>query len=257
MEWITVGQLAKQAGVSVRTLQHYDRIGLLKPSNMSEGGRRLYSINDLTVLHQIITLKNLGLPLESIKQRLLPVESNDDIKNMLIKQSQVINEQISKAGKVMESIQMLIREINEQNKIDWPKYANMVKLIQENNESFWMVNYLEQDMLEEIKQIHEHYTESELPSDWLVRYMKKVMDLIDQGVKPNSVEGQRLALELWNILEKYTGGQTEKMHRLYDFFSDSGSWPKQYSDMQEVTRNYIESMIEYYITVNKIMPFNE
>lgn len=257
MEWITVGQLARRANVSVRTLQYYDRIGLLKPSQLSEGGRRLYSMNDLTVLHQIITLKNLGLPLESIKQRLLPVNSNDDIKNMLKKQSHVIKEQISKAGKVMESIEMIIAEINDKNTIDWSKYANMVKLIQENNESFWMVNYLESDMLKEIKQVHERYSEAELPLDWLVTYMKKVIILLGKGIKPDSVEAQSLADEIWTILEKYADGQPEKMHKLYNFFKGSDSWPKQYSMMQEVTHEYMEKMIEFYIVSKKIQPFTD
>ena len=51
---------AKKMGVTVRTLQHYDREGLLSPSAMSEGGRRLYTDKDIIKLHQIISLKHLG-----------------------------------------------------------------------------------------------------------------------------------------------------------------------------------------------------
>lgn len=58
--YMTVGEVAKKIGVTVRTLQYYDKEGLLSPSAESEGGRRLYTDKDLVILHQIISLKSLG-----------------------------------------------------------------------------------------------------------------------------------------------------------------------------------------------------
>ena len=52
--FMTVGEVAKKMGVTVRTLQYYDKEGLLSPSAESEGGRRLYTDKDLVMLHQII-----------------------------------------------------------------------------------------------------------------------------------------------------------------------------------------------------------
>lgn len=49
-ELMTVGEIAKKAGVSVRTMQYYDKCGLLKPSSYSEGGNRLYSSKDLPIV---------------------------------------------------------------------------------------------------------------------------------------------------------------------------------------------------------------
>lgn len=60
----TVGELAKRCGVTVRTLQFYDQNGLLTPSRYSEGGRRLYGIDDLLRLQQILFYKGFGFPLE-------------------------------------------------------------------------------------------------------------------------------------------------------------------------------------------------
>src|SRR5664279_3181956 len=59
-------EFAELAGVTVRALHHYDRLGLLKPSHRSEAGYRLYSDRDLVRLEQIVVLKFLGLPLRSI-----------------------------------------------------------------------------------------------------------------------------------------------------------------------------------------------
>ncbi|AGA58955.1 putative transcriptional regulator [Thermobacillus composti KWC4] len=63
----TIGKLAKRAGLTVRALHHYDRIGLLTPSQYTEGGHRLYSLDDLVKLQQIVSLKELGFRLKEIK----------------------------------------------------------------------------------------------------------------------------------------------------------------------------------------------
>ncbi len=246
-ELITVGELAKEANVTVRTLQYYDKINLLKPSSISEGGRRLYSRNDISILHQIVTFKSLGLSLDDIKKRIMPINSNDDINRMLLKQTDLIKEQISKANKILESIEMITSEINEEDIVDWSKYSNMMKLIQDNNESFWLMNYLEDDMLETITSVHEQYSEKELPSDWFVKCMKKARDLISSGSKHDSKEAQALALEMWTMVEKYSNGKPEMMKKLYEFYSESEEWPKQYSDMQKEISSFIEKSIEYYV----------
>lgn len=65
-----VGEVAALTRVSVRTLHHYDRIGLLRPTGRTEGGHRLYAEPDLLRLQQILTLRYLGLPLKRIGELL-------------------------------------------------------------------------------------------------------------------------------------------------------------------------------------------
>src|SRR5258707_4292793 len=63
-------EFAKLAGVTVRTLHHYDRIGLLKPSGYTSVGFRLYCKEDLVRLQQIVTLKFIGFSLSQIRDLL-------------------------------------------------------------------------------------------------------------------------------------------------------------------------------------------
>jgi len=65
-----VKDVAEIAGISVRTLHHYDEIGLLAPSARSDSGYRLYSDDDLLRLQQIMVNRELGLPLEEIRRLL-------------------------------------------------------------------------------------------------------------------------------------------------------------------------------------------
>src|SRR5262245_66681251 len=66
MAALTVGTLAKLTGLTVRTLHHYDEIGLLSPSGRTEAGYRLYSDADVRRLERIVLLRGLGMPLDSI-----------------------------------------------------------------------------------------------------------------------------------------------------------------------------------------------
>ena len=63
----TTGELARLCGVTVRTVQFYDAKGLLHPSDLSEGGRRLYSEGDLRKMRMICALKTIGLTLDAIR----------------------------------------------------------------------------------------------------------------------------------------------------------------------------------------------
>ena len=75
--YMTVGEVAKKMGVTVRTLQYYDREGLFCPSAVSEGGRRLYTDKDIIKLHQILSLKSLGFSIDEIKNRLTSIDTPD------------------------------------------------------------------------------------------------------------------------------------------------------------------------------------
>ncbi len=63
-----IGEIAERTGLSLRTLRHYDEIGLLAPSERSEGGFRLYSREDLDKLLVIRRMKPLGFPLEAMQE---------------------------------------------------------------------------------------------------------------------------------------------------------------------------------------------
>ena len=64
----SISQGAKRTGVSRRTLQYYDEIGLLKPSKLTAAGYRMYDDNTLQILQQILFFKELGFPLKEIKE---------------------------------------------------------------------------------------------------------------------------------------------------------------------------------------------
>src|SRR5437588_9741683 len=66
-EALKVGELARRTGLTIRTLHHYDEIGLLKPSLHTEAGHRLYTAGDIARLQQVLSLRQLGFGLEEVR----------------------------------------------------------------------------------------------------------------------------------------------------------------------------------------------
>lgn len=102
---LTVGEVARLVGVSVRTLHHYEAVGLLKPSQRSNTGYRLYSAQDVETLHTILVYRELEFPLEKIGQILAegkpPVEE-------LYRQRDLLKEKQSHLRSVLDSVQTMI-----------------------------------------------------------------------------------------------------------------------------------------------------
>ena len=107
MSKYTTGEMAKMCGISVRTVQFYDTKELLTPSELTEGGRRIYSEDDLKKMRLILMLKNLGLSLDSVKGIL---ESENRSKVMLLlleEQMKELDKEIGRMQKQKEAIKAI------------------------------------------------------------------------------------------------------------------------------------------------------
>lgn len=114
MSKYTTGELAKLSGVTVRTVQYYDTRGILIPSELTEGGRRLYSDDDLKRMHVICFLRELDIPINAISQ-ILNEEHPERIITLLIEQQEtaLLNE-ISEKEEKLEKIRVLKNGLKSQ-----------------------------------------------------------------------------------------------------------------------------------------------
>lgn len=111
MSKYTTGEIAKLCNVTVRTVQYYDTRGILVPVELSEGGRRLYSENDLRRMKIICFLRELGLPIDSISQMLSEDDSDSIISLLLEQQKHSLKEEISERQEKLEKLDSLNREL--------------------------------------------------------------------------------------------------------------------------------------------------
>ena len=107
MSQYTTGEMAKACGVTVRTVQFYDQKGILIPSALSEGGRRLYSEDDLKKMKIICFLRDTGLSLDTISQLLKEEDPESTISILLVQQEQVLREEISERREKLNRLEEL------------------------------------------------------------------------------------------------------------------------------------------------------
>ena len=117
MSKYTTGELAKLCNVSVRTVQFYDTKGLLPPTELTEGGRRLYTDNDLDKLRLICMLKTLGLSLDSIQGILSSDAPGKVLMLLLDEQAKQLSEDISEKQKQIAAIKIIKDKIRNSKTI--------------------------------------------------------------------------------------------------------------------------------------------
>lgn len=101
----TTGEIAKLCSVTVRTVQYYDTRGILTPSELTEGGRRLYSGSDLDKMKTICFLRNLGISIDTIKE-LIEQENNKNVIFLLLaQQEQALNTEIDERREKLKKLE--------------------------------------------------------------------------------------------------------------------------------------------------------
>lgn len=113
MSKYTTGELAKLCHVSVRTVQYYDDRGILIPSELSEGGRRLYSDDDLKRMHVICFLRDIGLPLNSIAALFAEEKPENVISILLQQQEESLRYELSECERKLILVEGIKRELKE------------------------------------------------------------------------------------------------------------------------------------------------
>jgi cob(I)alamin adenosyltransferase len=102
----TVGELAGRAGVTVRTLHHYDRIGLVQPSERTPAGHRRYSAPDIALLYRVLALRHLGLSLSHIDQ-LLHSDAAQPLLTTVRQQLAHVDDQLHDLGRLRKRLDRL------------------------------------------------------------------------------------------------------------------------------------------------------
>src|SRR5690348_16717255 len=103
--WYQAKEFAALTGVTVRTLHHYDAVGLLKPSGRTRAGYRLYGERDFARLQQIVTLKFIGFSLQQIKELLH--EGTFNLSEMLRLQREILSVKRQHLDKAVEAIEIV------------------------------------------------------------------------------------------------------------------------------------------------------
>ena len=200
MQTWKVGELAKRTGLTVRTLHHYDQIGLLSPSHRTAAGHRLYVDDDVARLQQITSLRSLGFPLEEIRdvldqKRLSPLQ-------VVQLHADRLREQVKSQQRLVERLDALAAGLREAETV------SAEQLIQTIEEITMFEKYYTQEQLDYLAQRREQVGEArirEVEQEW-PRLMDEVRAEMDRGTDPCDPRVREMARRWKALIEEFTGG---------------------------------------------------
>jgi DNA-binding transcriptional MerR regulator len=220
-----VSEFAAKAGVTVRTLHHYDRLGLLRPGGRSVAGYRLYGERELARLQQITTLKFIGLPLRQIKDLLDRGEL--DLAATLRLQRGLLAEKYQQISRAIQAIDEAERAMQSSLRPDWAALKKIIEVMEMDNAMDWTKKYYSpeaQAKVEERKKLWTPELQAKVAKDWeeLVREVEAAMTA---GEDPGEKKVQALAARWTELVRGFTGGDPEIQKGVNQVWADRANWP--------------------------------
>lgn len=199
-----IGELAKQTGLTVRTLHHYHDIGLLTPSIRSGAGYRLYTKDDIRRLTRIQALKQLGFSLADIGNLL--TGDGTSLPDILTQQLAALEQQMTKAARLREQLlrlQQQLRQGEEPALGDWLTTLELMSMYDK---------YFTPAQLQDLNHYRQQ-AKDDLESDWPV-LIRKVQQAMQNRLDPATPAVQALAQQWTELLQKLVGEDPGLLIRL-------------------------------------------
>jgi len=217
-----VHEFAGLAGVTVRALHHYDRLGLLRPSARTGRRYRLYSDRDLARLEQIVVLKFLGLPLREIRDLL---HDGSAVADALHHQQRVLMDKRRHMDDAIRAIGAAEHSLRSTKEPDWRLFKHIIEEIEMQNDTEWSRKYYTpaaQAKVEERRALWSPELQERVSREWTELFADIEAAL---GESPSSPKAQALAARWSTLLEGFTGGDPEIQRGLNTMYADQDNWP--------------------------------
>jgi DNA-binding transcriptional MerR regulator len=215
-----VGMLAKRAGLTVRTLHHYDEIGLVSPSGRTRSGHRMYADADVDRLQRVLSLRQLGLSLEQIGELL--EAPGWTLGAVLDEQVKHVRERIRVETELYERLEGISRLLRSVGKVSVEALLDLMEMMM-NAE-----NHFTPDQLEYLKQRREQLGDERIQAvenEW-PELIARVKQAMDSGVDPASDDVKGMARRWQELVREFTGGDagvTRSLNAMYEKNLDSSS----------------------------------
>lgn len=201
-----VGELASQTGLTVRTLHYYDEIGILKPSEYTNSGHRLYGEEDIIRLQQILSLRQLGFSLEEIKNCL----QNPDFSPIKVINSHMdqLNQQIEIQQQLTRLLKGISMRLQAEEKVD---VDNLIKTIEVATMSEELFNkYYTKEQRQYLDERSEQLGKEKIQKgqkDWQELFAAVEIEM-KKGTEPTDEKVIALAKRWQELVESFTGGDS-------------------------------------------------
>lgn len=239
MEW-KVGELARQTGLTVRTLHHYERIGLLEPSARTSGGHRLYDDADVTRLYRIVALRDLGFSLDAVRTAL---DGELSLAELLHEHHAQVSRQVEALRSLRDRLRLLVtRDESLHTPADFLALMEEVNTVEDKMRTYFSEEQL--DVLSARRESLGTETIRAAEAEW-PELIAKVQAEFDAGTGPSEPRLQALAARWMELLEEFHGGDPGLRDSLYRMQEDNN---------EQIQRDYggpSPELIAYVMRVNE------
>lgn len=247
----TIGEIANLTGVTIRTLQYYDIIGLVPSKKELLNGRRYYQENELTKLQQVLFYKSLGLPIKEIKKLVIDVITNDQIADVLQKQRNIFFQKLNDVKKNISFIDVCLISIEKKQA---PITGELIQLmISLNKDVFFEYQDIQYD--ETTKKVFaDHFKNAEdtmeLYWNWKVLILEAVTHIFS-GVDPKSQQGLEFAKKWMDMVENATDGKLELVEAHKKSYENRDQWPEEDRRLMDFANEFIDKAMKGYLSIHK------
>ena len=221
---MNVQEFAKLAGVTVRALHHYDRLGLLR-ARRSGTGYRVYAASDLERLEQIVALKFLGISLKRIGTML--DRDTLELSAALRMQRTVLEEKRRLLDRAIRAIGDAEKSIEPGRRPDAALLTKIIEVIEMQNDNSWTEKYYSPEARAKIEERGKEWTpelQAEVSKQW-TELFRDVEAALDED--PASETAQALGARWKKLVAGFTGGDREVGAGLNRLYADRPNWPAQ------------------------------
>ena len=216
-----VREFAQRSGVTVRTLHHYDHLGLLKPTLVAESGYRLYGDADMARLQQIVTLKSLGFPLRQIGE-ILGGELYD-LRSSLRAQRMMMIEERERLGHAIDALERAEQALGGEEEPDPETFKRIIEVVtmennqEKNREHF--EKYYTPEQLEQLRQRAEANPDlmQRAPQMWADLHAD-IIAAAEASEDPAGPVAQAIVARRQELINAFTGGDAgieKSLNRMY------------------------------------------
>lgn len=211
-----VGELARRTGLTVRTLHHYDEIGLLSPSRRTAAGHRLYGEEEVRRLQQIASLRQIGISLEEIRDCL--DRRGLTLHQVLAMQIRRLDDQIESQRRLRASLDALLMRLASAEGVSVDELTETIEgtVMFEKCYSADQFEYLA-ERAEEVGQERMQQVQQE----W-AELFRRYAEEMEKGTDPGAPEVQALARKSTSLIQEFTGGDPGILQSLTDMYRQEG-----------------------------------
>ena len=224
-----VSEFAEKAGITVRTLHHYDRLGLLSPDLRTEAGHRLYGEADFARLEQIVTLKFIGLPLRQIKALL--DQGDLDLKSTLRLQRKLLLEKRRQVETAIQAVEEAERSLQSGAAPAPAALKKIIEVMERQNSMEWTKKYYSEEAQAKIAGRARAWTpelQAQAEQDWKA-LIADVEAAIAAKLDPAGEKARGLAQRWSDLVRGFTGGDPEIRQGLNKLYADQENWPQNFT----------------------------